>query len=109
VTCIETSATQAFRHRSKLAVDPQLKISRVAIPASGPRLPDSLIVNPIEHIQPTFIANGDHDAMVPTEKSFELLRRIPNSILSIYPDGGHAGVSQFHEVFLPQALDFLRR
>ena len=58
--------------------------------------------------QPTFIANGDHDAMVPSEKSFELLQRIPNAILSIYPDGGHAGVFQFHDVFLPQALAFLR-
>jgi pimeloyl-ACP methyl ester carboxylesterase len=58
--------------------------------------------------QPTFIANGDHDAMVPTEKSFELLKRIPNSTLSIYPDAGHGGVFQFHELFVQQALEFLR-
>jgi pimeloyl-ACP methyl ester carboxylesterase len=58
--------------------------------------------------QPTFIVNGDHDVMVPTEKSIELLQRIPNATLSIYPDAGHAAIFQYHDLFLPQALEFLR-
>ncbi|AHB47840.1 peroxidase (Non-Heme peroxidase) [Hyphomicrobium nitrativorans NL23] len=58
--------------------------------------------------QPTFIANGDRDIMVPTINSFELARRLPNAQLSIFPDAGHGGIFQYHEIFVKQVLDFLR-
>lgn len=57
--------------------------------------------------QPTFIANGDADIMVPTRFSFRLLELIPHARMSIYPDAGHAGIFQHHELFVAQALDFL--
>jgi len=60
----------------------------------------------IEH--PTFVANGDDDRMVPTSNSRDLADRIPNSKLTIYPDAGHGGIFQFHDVFVPEALEFLR-
>lgn len=57
--------------------------------------------------QPTLIANGDQDRMVPTVLSEDLHRRISGSELIIYPDSGHGGIFQFHEQFAPVAVDFL--
>jgi pimeloyl-ACP methyl ester carboxylesterase len=57
--------------------------------------------------QPVFVANGDHDRMVPTPNSADLARRLPNAELKIYPDAGHGGIFQYHAEFVPEALDFL--
>lgn len=57
--------------------------------------------------QPTLIANGDHDRMVPTVLSEDLHRRIKGSQLIIYPNSGHGGIFQFHEEFAPVAAKFL--
>ena len=57
--------------------------------------------------QPTLIANGDHDRMVPSNLSEDLHRRIPGSELIIYPDSGHGGIFQFHDKFAPSAVEFL--
>lgn len=59
--------------------------------------------------QPTLIANGDHDRMVPSVLSEDMHRRIPGSELVIYPDSGHGGVFQHHERFAPLAAAFLNR
>lgn len=59
--------------------------------------------------QPTLIANGDNDRMVPSVLSEDLHRRIANSELIIYPDSGHGGIFQFHEQFAPVAVEFLAR
>jgi pimeloyl-ACP methyl ester carboxylesterase len=58
--------------------------------------------------QPTLIANGNHDRMVPTVLSEDLHRRIPGSQLIIYPNSGHGAIFQFHEQFAPVAAEFLR-
>ena len=57
--------------------------------------------------QPTLIANGDNDRMVPSVLSEDLHRRIKGSELVIYPDSGHGGIFQYHEKFAPIAADFL--
>ncbi|RDV08574.1 alpha/beta hydrolase [Arthrobacter sp. RT-1] len=57
--------------------------------------------------QPTLIANGDNDRMVPSILSEELHRRIKGSELVIYPDSGHGGIFQHHAAFAPAAVDFL--
>ncbi|MFF7047941.1 alpha/beta fold hydrolase [Streptomyces griseorubiginosus] len=59
--------------------------------------------------QPTLIANGDNDRMVPSVLSEDLHRRIKNSELIIYPDSGHGGIFQYHEQFAPVAVEFLAR
>ncbi|GAA4308191.1 alpha/beta fold hydrolase [Klenkia terrae] len=59
--------------------------------------------------QPTLIANGDHDRMVPSVLSQDLHRRIPGSELVVYPGSGHGGIFQFHEQFAPVAVEFLGR
>lgn len=57
--------------------------------------------------QPTLIANGDNDRMVPSVLSEDLHRRITGSELVIYPDSGHGGIFQFHDRFAPAAVRFL--
>jgi pimeloyl-ACP methyl ester carboxylesterase len=57
--------------------------------------------------QPTLIANGDHDRMVPSVLSEDLHRRIKGSELIIYPNSGHGGIFQYHDEFAPVAVDFL--
>jgi pimeloyl-ACP methyl ester carboxylesterase len=59
--------------------------------------------------QPTLIANGDNDRMVPSVLSEDLHRRIKNSELIIYPDSGHGGIFQYHKQFAPVAVEFLTR
>jgi len=57
--------------------------------------------------QPTLIANGDHDRMVPSVLSHDLQRRITGSELIIYPGSGHGGIFQYWEKFAPVAVTFL--
>jgi pimeloyl-ACP methyl ester carboxylesterase len=57
--------------------------------------------------QPTLIANGDNDRMVPSPLSNDLHRRIDGSELIIYPDSGHGGIFQYHNTFAPVAVEFL--
>jgi pimeloyl-ACP methyl ester carboxylesterase len=59
--------------------------------------------------QPTLIANGDNDRMVPSVLSEDLHRRINGSELVIYPDSGHGGIFQYHQKFAPIAVEFLAR
>ncbi|MDR6610714.1 alpha/beta hydrolase [Leifsonia sp. 1010] len=58
--------------------------------------------------QPTLIANGDNDRMVPSVLSEDLHRRIAGSTLVMYPDSGHGGIFQYHEQFAPLVAAFLR-
>lgn len=57
--------------------------------------------------QPTLVANGESDRMVPTSNTVDLGRRIPDSKVVIYPDAGHGGIFQYHEKFVAEVLDFL--
>jgi pimeloyl-ACP methyl ester carboxylesterase len=57
--------------------------------------------------QPTLIANGDHDRMVPSVLSEDLHRRIKGGELIIYPNSGHGAIFQFHKTFAPVAAQFL--
>ena len=59
--------------------------------------------------QPVLVANGEHDAMVPTENSVDLSRRLPDAELVLYPDAGHGGIFQYHRQFVATALEFLAR
>lgn len=38
---------------------------------------------------PTLVLNGDEDLLIPTSRSWELLRGIPEAKLVVYPDCGH--------------------
>ncbi len=41
-----------------------------------------------------------------TACSFDLLQRIPESQLAIYPDAGHEALFQFHELLVQQVWEF---
>ena len=58
--------------------------------------------------QPVLVVNGDEDIMLPTINSFDLAQSLPNAQLSIYPDAGHGGIFQHHDLFVQQTLGFLR-
>jgi pimeloyl-ACP methyl ester carboxylesterase len=57
--------------------------------------------------QPTLIANGDNDRMVPTALSEDMHRRIPGSKLTIYPSSGHGAIFQYHHEFASTATEFI--
>ncbi|MDP3736048.1 MAG: alpha/beta hydrolase [Hyphomonadaceae bacterium] len=57
--------------------------------------------------QPTFVANGDDDLMVPTANTVDLARRIPGARLTIYEDAGHGGIFQHHRAFVDEVAAFL--
>ena len=59
--------------------------------------------------QPTLIANGDNDRMVPSVLSEDLHRRIKGSELIIYPDSGHGGIFQYHASSPPPPSNSSRR
>ena len=83
------------------ALQTQLK----AIKKWGRGTPDDLS----KLTQPTLVANGDNDRMVPSTLSEDLHRRIRGSELIIYADSGHGGIFQFHDRFAPAAVEFLDR
>jgi pimeloyl-ACP methyl ester carboxylesterase len=58
--------------------------------------------------KPVLVVNGDDDTMLPTISSFHLAQLLPDAELSIYPDSGHGGIFQYHDLFVTQALEFLR-
>lgn len=58
--------------------------------------------------QPVLVVNGDNDTMWPTTGTVRLAELLPNAQLAIYPGSGHGGIFQHHDVFVRQALDFLR-
>src|SRR6516162_9445481 len=57
--------------------------------------------------QPTLVANGVHDEMIPVRNSYWLSENLPNAVLMTYPDSGHGSLFQFHESFTRQAGGFL--
>ena len=57
--------------------------------------------------QPTLVANGDNDIMVPTPNSRLLADRLPNARLSIYPNAGHGFLFQYPTEFAAEVNGFL--
>jgi pimeloyl-ACP methyl ester carboxylesterase len=58
--------------------------------------------------QPVFIANGNNDTIVPTINSYIMFQNMPDAKLSLYPDSGHGSIFQFPELFLMEAINFLK-
>ena len=70
-------------------------------------LQESADLSSIPH--PVLVANGERDRMVPSTNTVDLAERLPNGeLIPLYPDAGHGGIFQYHEQFVPKALDFLK-
>jgi pimeloyl-ACP methyl ester carboxylesterase len=59
--------------------------------------------------QPTLVANGDSDIMLPPVDSELLAELLPNAELALYPGAGHGFLFQRHAEFGRRALEFLQR
>jgi pimeloyl-ACP methyl ester carboxylesterase len=57
--------------------------------------------------QPTFVANGDADAMIPPSLSHLMGGLIPRAEVKIYPDAGHGFLFQHHGEFARDVNAFL--
>jgi pimeloyl-ACP methyl ester carboxylesterase len=57
--------------------------------------------------QPTLIAQGSDDAIIPTYHSLTLQHELPDAQLIVYPDSGHGSIYQFPELFVTHATLFL--
>lgn len=57
--------------------------------------------------QPTFVANGDADAMIPPSLSHLMGGLIPQAQVKIYPDAGHGFLFQHHGEFARDVNAFL--
>jgi pimeloyl-ACP methyl ester carboxylesterase len=80
------------------------RIQLKAIHRWGQQKPADLSTIP----HPVLVANGESDKMVPSKNTIALAERLPNSeLIPLYPDAGHGGIFQYHEEFVPKALEFL--
>jgi pimeloyl-ACP methyl ester carboxylesterase len=57
--------------------------------------------------QPTLVANGDNDMMIPTVNSQLLADHLPNARLRIYPDAAHGFLFQYPRQFAELVTEFL--
>ena len=57
--------------------------------------------------QPTLVVNGIHDEMIPVSNSYWLAENLPNAVMLIYPNAGHASLFQYHASFARHANAFL--
>ncbi|RFU78634.1 alpha beta-hydrolase [Trichoderma arundinaceum] len=56
---------------------------------------------------PVLVMNGDDDLLVPSSRSWELAKKIPNSQLIIYPNAGHGFLYQYAELTAAHVNMFL--
>jgi pimeloyl-ACP methyl ester carboxylesterase len=57
--------------------------------------------------QPTLVANGANDMMIPTVNSQLLADHLPNARLRIYPDAAHGFLFQYPRQFAELVMEFL--
>jgi len=71
-------------------------------------IPDPTRLNRLAGItQPTLVANGDNDMMIPTINSQLLADHLPNARLRIYPDAAHGFLFQYPRQFADLVSEFL--
>lgn len=56
---------------------------------------------------PVFVANGNNDVLIPTSRSWELFKKLPNAHMHLYPDSGHGFCFEYSELFSKHLALFL--
>jgi len=84
------------------ATDPQAKalITWCATPD-----PEHAILRAIR--QPTLVASGSHDTMLPAKNAYAMFQELSNAQLVLYPDSGHGALFQHHATFVSHVQTFL--
>jgi pimeloyl-ACP methyl ester carboxylesterase len=59
--------------------------------------------------QPVLIVSGSNDTMLPTDSSYAMFRILKNAQLVMYPDSNHGAIFQYHDQFVTEANNFLKR
>jgi pimeloyl-ACP methyl ester carboxylesterase len=71
-------------------------------------IPDASKLNRLAGIrQPTLVANGDNDTMIPTINTYILAEHLPNARVRIFPDAGHGFLFQWPVEFANLVTEFL--
>jgi pimeloyl-ACP methyl ester carboxylesterase len=91
------------KHRDKTIILRAYRMQLDAINKWGKDKPADLS----KIVQPTLIINGNHDRMVPTENSYDLANRIPDSKLKIFDHAGHGSLFQYPKEFVEIVITFL--
>jgi pimeloyl-ACP methyl ester carboxylesterase len=88
---------------SVLAIQSQLKaILRWA-------QPDASALSQLSRVEvPVLIVNGSADIVVPTVNSYVLFQNLPDARLCLYPDSAHGSIFQYPQLFLAEAIPFLK-
>ena len=58
--------------------------------------------------QPTLVASGSHDTMLPAKNAYAMFKELSNAQLVLYPDSGHGALFQYHEIFVSHVRTFLQ-
>ena len=67
--------------------------------------PDHALLRSIH--QPTLVAGGSDDTMLPSNNAYSLFKALGNAQLILYPDSGHGAPFQHHEMFVSHVRTFL--
>jgi pimeloyl-ACP methyl ester carboxylesterase len=57
--------------------------------------------------QPTLVASGSHDTMLPAINAYAMFKELSNAQLVLYPDSGHGALFQHHATFVSHVQTFL--
>ena len=57
--------------------------------------------------QPTLVASGSHDTMLPANNAYAMFKELSNAQLVLYPDSGHGALFQHHATFVSHVQTFL--
>jgi pimeloyl-ACP methyl ester carboxylesterase len=57
--------------------------------------------------QPTLVASGSRDTMLPAKNAYAMFKELSNAQLVLYPDSGHGALFQHHATFVSHVQTFL--
>jgi pimeloyl-ACP methyl ester carboxylesterase len=112
-TATSQKAGLAFLERKLRRQDRDPDVSQQTIAAQGEAIgkwitPDKNALAYLKSIkQPTLIAQGSDDMIIPTAHSLTLQQNLPTAQLIVYPDSAHGSIYQYPELFVAHASLFL--